>query len=85
MPAGDQPGSGYLQHLPDLHQLGQPDRGRGDEQAHPAGQAVGEGRGVRLGHITATGDAPGGDDEVLAGEQPQGLPHGAAADPGAQA
>ena len=62
-----------------------PDLGRVGEQGQPGGQAVGELLGVGVGDEAAAGHAAGGDDQVLAGQQPQRLTHGAAADPGTDA
>src|SRR5690606_27425473 len=50
-------------------------------QPEGATQVVGDAVGVRVRHETPAGDTAGGVDQVLAGQQPQRLPYGAAADP----
>jgi hypothetical protein len=81
-PGGGERDRRYLERLAHLHQLVDPDRGAGQQQPDPGHQRLGERRRVGLGHEAAAGDAAGGDDEVLAGQQAQGLPDGAPAHPG---
>jgi hypothetical protein len=81
-PGGGQPGRRDLQGAPQLEQVGQPDTGRVGEQRQSGGERFGQLLGVRMGHEAPTGDASGGHDQMLAGEQPQRLAHRASADAG---
>src|SRR5205814_8983978 len=84
-PAGGQAGGPDVEQVPQLDEVADAARRRGDQQVDAPGQAVGERGRVGSGDVAAAGDAPGGHDQVFGGEQAQRFADGAAAEAGAQA
>jgi hypothetical protein len=80
-PRRGQPGGRHLEQFAHLQQVAHRAAGRRGQQREAGLQVGADVAGLRVDHERAAGDASRRRHQVLAGEHPQGLAHGAAADP----